>query len=257
LVEASAHSDPHVRFAATMGLRELGTNSGMEALQKLSDDSDHRVAGEARDAVSDLLPVLKGNAMLSVRTMETYVQEHQFLEKSRGSSRPDKVHEAFDKLYEITNQIDEIVFSQLPIRRSYPDVFCMDCYARAEDMRYEDWQWVRCKRCKEVHGLKIGVEKVVGQIGGDGDRALDNGLLYLNLWDEGNRKARYAELDVLEIVGGKPLNYDWAVSAVVDKMHNQHHGQANRISVKLVGNPSLEVNTLHLLRTLDSSVMGS
>jgi hypothetical protein len=258
LLAASTHSDPLVRLAAVAGLRELGTNSGVEALRKLSDDKNHEVAVQARDAMSDLLPVLKGEAMLSVRTMETYVQEHQFLQKNLKSSNADKAVKAFDKLHEITLQIDEIVYSQLAIRRSYPDVYCVDCYSRAEDLRYEEWEWVRCKQCKEVHGLKAGVQKVVGQIGGeavDGGSVLQAGVLRVNLWDQASLKGGFGEVDVLEVVGGKAINYDWAVSAVIEKMHNHLQGPANRISVKLIGNPALEVNTLHLLRTLDPGMM--
>lgn len=256
LIEGSNHRDPVVRLAAVSGLRELGTNSGVEALKRLGEDGDRRVAAAARNALSDLLPALRGTLILSVRTMDTYVEEHRFLETQLGSNKPGVAAAAFDKLHEISKQIDEIVYSQLSLRRAFPDLYCADCYSRAEAQRYADWEWVRCKQCHEIHGLKVGVEKVIGQIGGDADWALEGGVLRLNLWDEKAHKARYAEMDVFEVVGGKALNYDWAVSAVIDKLHNQQQGPANRIAVKLSAEPTLEVNTLQLLRTLDVGTVG-
>ncbi len=259
LIAAAANSDATVRLAAIVGLRELGTKSGIEALRKLAEDKHHEVAVQARDALSDLLPALRGEAMLSVRTMDTYVEEHRFLQKNFKSSDSEKAKRAFEKLHEITLQIDEIVYSQLSVRRAFPDVYCVECYSRAESLHYEEWEWVRCKQCKEVHHLRSGVQKVIGQIGGKpvgSEGLLQNGLLRIDLWDDKSQKGRYGEVDVLEIVGGQPVNYDWAISAVIEKLHNQHQGPVNMLTIKLVDQPKLEVNTLHLLRTLDPGVMG-
>ena len=260
LIAAAGHSDAIVRLAAVAGLRELGTNSGIEALKKLADDKQSEVALQAKDAMRDLLPVLRGESVLSVRTMDTYVEEHRFLQKSLKSSNSDKVKRAFEKLHEISLQIDEIVYSQLAIRRAFPDVYCTACYARAESQHYEEWEWVRCKQCKEVHDLRLGVEKVYGQIGGDplpNEGSLVNGILHVGLWDEKTQKGRYGEIEVLEIIGGNAINYDWAISAVIEKFHNQHQGPANMLTVRFVANPILEANTIHLLRTLDPGLIKS
>jgi hypothetical protein len=260
LIAAANHQDAVVRLAAVEVLRELGTNSGIAALKKLAEDQDASVVAAARDAMDDLIPALKGSLILSVRTMETYVEEHKFLGKQFASRKPANPARVLEKLTEITQQIDEIVYSQLSLRRAYPDVFCEDCLSRAEDLQYEEWEWVRCKHCKEVHGLRAGVRKVVGQIGGElpfgGEGKFENGVLRVTLWDAEKQKARYGEVDVLEVIGGQGINYDWAISAVIEKMHNQGQGRANMVSVKLTGKPVLEVNTLHLLRTLDPGVMG-
>ena len=256
LARWSEHKDPVVRMAAVAGLRELGTNSGIETLKRMGEDAEQRVALSAKDSLDDLLPVLRGKMMLSVRTMDIYVEEHKFLEKQQGSKSAAIGESPADKLLEITRQIEEIVFSQLPLRRSFPDLFCEDCYSRAESLTYEEWEWVRCKVCHEVHGLKMGTVKIIGQIGGESNWMLDQGQLRVNLWDDLAHKARFGEVDILEIIGGKPINYDWAVNAVLEKIRNQNQGPANRISVKLSGNPALEVNTLHLLRSLDPGVMG-
>lgn len=257
LIAASSHHDPKVRLAAVQGLRELGTEAGNLALTTLSEDPDSKVAEQARDALGELMQVLKGASVLSVRTMDTYVREHRFLENQVLSRNPAVARNAVEKLHEITLQIEEVVYSQLILRRAYPDLFCAHCFSRAEDLHYEEWEWVRCKQCKEVHGLAIGARQVIGQIGGDHDWVMENGQVRVNLWDESLHRARYGEVDVLEVVGGKPLNYNWAISAVIEKMHNLHPVAEFRVKVRLVGNPLLEVNTLHLLRTLDPSVMGA
>ncbi|MFN8394094.1 MAG: HEAT repeat domain-containing protein [Bacteroidia bacterium] len=253
LTRVAESSSPMTRLAAVEGLRELGTATGNELLRQLSEDKNDPVAAAARDALSNLLPVLKGGQTLSVRTMETYVREHEFWEKKvRSQSWLDNPGPS-DQLAEITRQIDDIVFSQLPIRRAYPYVYCMDCYSRAEEMRHNEWEWIRCKQCKEVHGLKIGVRKVVGQIGGESTSHFEEGTLYLPLWDEGSHQARYAELDELQVIGGKEINYDWAVGALLQKIHDHHQGPAYTTGVRLIGQPRLEMNSLQLLRSLDPS----
>jgi hypothetical protein len=245
-----------LRIAAAMGLRELGTKEGGEALKALTEDKHDDVAVAARNAYGDLETVYRGVGLLSVRTMETYASEHAYLVK-RVRAKRGKAERSQDveKLEEITRQIDEIVFSQLPLRRSFPDIFCMDCFARGESQRYEEWDWVRCRQCKEVHALRPGVTQVIGQIGGESGWNLEHGVLRLSLWDDAVRKGRAADLNVLEVIGGQPINYDWAVSAVVDKMHNLSQGIENRVAVKLVNAPVLEGNSLQLLKTLDQSMI--
>ena len=77
----------------------------------------------------------------------------------------------------------------------------------------------------------------------------------LRKWNQTINLVSAADLDVLEIIGGSPINYDWAVSALVDKLHNQSLGVGTRIAVKMVNAPVLEANTLQLLKTLDQSLV--
>ena len=65
-----------------------------------------------------------------------------------------------------SDQIDEIVFSQLPLRRAFPHVYCKKCNARAERKTYEGWAWMRCRKCEDALELTTGIVQVVGQIGG-------------------------------------------------------------------------------------------
>jgi hypothetical protein len=256
LVPLTQSPIPSLRIAAAMGLRELGTKDGGEALQLLTTDADASVANAANHAFGDLQAVYQGKGLLSVRTMETYVQEHAYLvRRLRGKRAHKDSRKDLEKLDEITRQIDEIVFSQLPLRRSFPDVYCQNCYTRGEHQRYEEWDWVRCRQCREVHALRPGVRQVVGQIGGDAHWQLTDGVLHMSLWDDAQRKGRSADLDILEVVAGKPINYDWAVSVVVGKLHNQSPGVGSRIAVRLVGAPVLEANTLQLLKTLDGGLV--
>ena len=256
LVPLSKASDPGLRVAAAMGLRELGTKEGGEMLQLLGTDQDATVAAAARDAYNDLHQVYQGKGLLSVRTMDTYASEHAYLARQTRKKKKSRQYALdIEKLQEITRQIDEIVFSQLPLRRAFPDVYCQNCYARGEHIHYEEWDWVRCRQCREVHHLRPHVKVVIGQVGGDVEWELKEGNLRVSLWDEATRKARAADLDVLEIVGGKEIHYDWAVSAIVDRMEHHSLGVGTRIAVKLVNNPTLEANSQHLLKMLDQSIV--
>jgi hypothetical protein len=173
----------------------------------------------------------------------------------KRKDRSNKGKQARENFEEYARQMDDIVFSQLPLRRAYPDVYCKNCFARGEHQQYEEWDWVRCRQCKEVHALHPGVRQVIGQVGGDADWDLQDGKLRINLWDESQRKAHAADLDVLQVLGGKAIHYDWAVSALVNALHNHDQAIGSRLAVQLVEAPALEANSLQLLKTLDQSLV--
>lgn len=150
-----------------------------------------------------------------------------------------------------SDQIDAIVFSQLPLRRAFPQVYCKKCNARAERKTYEGWSWIRCRKCEDALDLVTGIAQVVGQIGGDDEWKVADGILKINLWDDAQRKVRIADIDALQIVGGKPIQYDWAIAAVVQSLQKQSANPDLKIAVRLSLDPPLDANSSRLLKALE------
>ncbi len=255
LAQASQQPQARLRLGAAIALRYLGTTTGNEILQKLMHDPDEQVASKARNSLENIEAILSGQGRRSViplnQTMIDYNRMDSMLEATVDNTHRESL---MADHYRLRNVFEETVFSQLPLRRSFPYLFCMDCHCRAEEVVYKDWAWVRCKRCKDVFGLKPGVVVVTGQVGGVDAWELRNGDLKLSLWNAEDRKARGAEIDVLEIVGGKDIDYDWAVSAVIEQLRAfLLHGEP-KAHVKYLYNPTLSLNTMKLLRIVDKAV---
>lgn len=245
-----------LRNAAVAGLRELGTPLALETLEKLKQDNSLAIAQSAIAASNDLAAVHQGNILPKpVGIMERYRVEYGNLLEKVGRRKRKPQHKVdLARMEEIIPIMDDIVFSQIPLRHAFPHVYCKNCYAWAEPCEFESWEWVRCHQCKEAAGLVAGVEHVIGQVGGVAEWALEEGILRVNLWDDVHRKARIADLDELEIVGGSTINYDWAVNAVLDKLDNHGQPAGKRPKVKLSQGAVLEANTVQLLRLLDAGV---
>ena len=130
-------------------------------------------------------------------------------------------------------------------------MYCKLCYARAEHHTYEGWEWINCRRCKQVHGLVPGIQEVVGQIGADEDWKVTDGILKLNLWNNASRQVRIADIDALEIVGGKSIQYEWAIAAVVQSLQKQSADPDVKVPVRISLDPPLDANSYRLLKTLE------
>jgi hypothetical protein len=244
------------RLAVVDALRAVGTPSAMDLLQYLIQDQAPEVADRAGLARIERLALTDGKTetkIIPVINMPALALTHRRLvgQIFRRKAKRDRIQHA-QELDLVMQQMDELVFSQLAVRRSFPDVYCKTCYARAELLAYEGWDWLRCKQCHEADGLVPGVREVIGQIGAAEDWVLHEGTLRVHLWNEAKRVARLGEIASLEVAAGHAITYDWAVSAVVELFHKHHPQDRATIPVQVVGDPGLEPNTLQLLKTIDS-----
>jgi hypothetical protein len=247
LVKAAASPQVELRIAATYGLKELGTPAGMEALGKLCSDRDSQVSVLAMKAYGNVLKVMKGAEIQSLAELPGLIKEYE-REKYIVNFKEDwDSYKGFPHLGDLARKIHKIVYSQLLLRRAFPDVFCGRCHAFAVLEGHLDWRWVRCPICQDAIDLKPGIKMAIGTIGAMLDWDLEDGILRVSLWDGILKRAVYAEVASIEIRGGFDIDYDWAVSAVVEMMRNQHHGGEGDVPVVLVGEVGLSVNSLALL----------
>ncbi|MFN8394096.1 MAG: HEAT repeat domain-containing protein [Bacteroidia bacterium] len=247
----NAASDPEAltRLAAIPGLETLGTDAALQALEALSHDRNEKVASQAHLALSQAKLILQGHQLEETPGIMDLVERHLLLldQLQRDDTNPDEVEPI---VLEVESMLDRAARQCLPARRAYPDLLCQACLTRARQMSYKTWVFVHCRHCIRHDLLQAGVKRVVGEIGGVMDWDLKEGLLKIGLWDEERRTARAADIEALHVIGGSNLNYDWAVSAVVEAMQQFQSEMPEALPIELIDNPSISANSVALLRTL-------
>jgi hypothetical protein len=228
----------------------MGTPQAREVLEKYHQSTDERIQTASRAALEHLDRIVSGESLLSTRQLPVFIDEagywHRQYYARRGLARRDsELRQA-----ELEEIIDDIVDSQLLLKQAYPDLFCTQCFTRAEEHTGGRWTYVMCRHCGDVVHLQTGITKVVGRIGDFREPLVENGVIYLHLWDTNKGKARFADLDRLEIVNGGDVNYNWAVSALVAQLSEHAPSPSAHIEVALQGNPPLDANSLALLREI-------
>lgn len=248
LLRAGGSRQEVLRLAATVGLKEIGTGAAEEMLGRLCGDRNTRVSIAAMQAYKGLLKVLKGQKVLSLAPLAQLLVEFEREKKSSRYRLGWDNLKRFPKLAAISTEIDRIVYSQLWLRQGFPHVFCEKCHVFAELKAFDDWRWVTCPVCHDATDLRSGIEKVVGTIGAAQDWDLREGVLYISLWDRNVNRAIYAEVEGLEIHNDPTMDLDWAVSAVLEMLHNKHLRGKGRISIRFIGVPKLGINARHILK---------
>ena len=108
-----------------------------------------------------------------------------------------------------------------------------------------------CKTCGSKEGRIEGVKKVVGLIGADvKDYRKDGEIFYVSLWNEQEKKACNADIDILEIRESDGVSYDYAVNAVLNVLKNdvsRPRDYVKGIPVIIRGNPPLSENSRMIL----------
>lgn len=249
LLNAAADPEDLTRLAAIQGLEILGTDAALKTLESLSSDGNTNVASQAHIALSQAKLLLQGHQLDEAYGILDLIESHVYWlnQLNRDDTNPDEIE---PRIMEVESRLDLAARQCLQARRAYPDVLCLACLTRARQLSYRTWVFVHCRHCLRPELLQKGVQRVVGEIGGVSDWDLNDGLLTLGLWDEERRLARAADIDALHVIGGSDLNYDWAVSAVLEAMQQFQSQMPPILPIELLNNPPISANSLALLRTL-------
>ena len=144
--------------------------------------------------------------------------------------------------------IQHLFSRQLWYKKPLDTLLCKDCLTRANTRELSSWKLPQCRRCGRLDSLMADVKQVVGVIGtGFAPGWLSGSQYRVDLWNEDKKEFRYADLDVLEIIGGGDFDYDWAVNAVVEAIHNDTGHPNKEWKALLLQQPNLNTNTLRLL----------
>ncbi len=155
--------------------------------------------------------------------------------------------EVFNFSIKLAGIINEIIIANRPFQKYYPHLYCRKCLMRTKQIRtglaimYTNYicfftspilkipamfvryskNIVTCRCCGSgLHFMK-NIKQVVGLIGGDiEDISLNEDKLYVSLWSESQKKARNADIDVLEIRNTQGISYDYAINALLITLKN-------------------------------------
>lgn len=248
IIAAAQSSEPVLRVVACEGLRLMGTPACNQALDKLCGDRNMQVSLAACYAAKDLAKVLSGKHIESLAALEPLLKEYQlattyFQRKEDGTVGQDE-----PRIRKAEREIDKIVYSQLLLRRAFPDVYCEKCHVFGEMQAFHDWRWVSCPVCKDAIDLKSGIAKAIGTIGAATPWLLEGNVLKVSVWDTENRRVIPAAISALEVVGLKDIDYDWALSAVLEMLRNRRIEGSAAIPIRLEHSPPLSVNSRNLIR---------
>ena len=122
-----------------------------------------------------------------------------------------------------------------------------------EPKQHDDFEdYFVCKTCEKNDSRLMNVRKVIGLIGGDvGNHRHDGEIFYVSLWNEAEKKATNADIDVLEIHESNGISYDYAVNAVLNVLKNdvsRPRKYVKGIPVIIRGNPTLSENSKMILQ---------
>ena len=167
------------------------------------------------------------------------------------------VMRSIDTCGEAIEAIEKIVSANQQFIESFPYLFCTECSLRAkkENLKasvFKSYPYVVCRCCNSSLSFLKGVNQVVGLIGSDiGDYKQDGEKVYVNLWFEADKKARNADIDILEIHESNGVSYDYAVNAVLNVLKNdvsRPRKYVGKIPVIIKGKPPLSENSIMILK---------
>jgi len=109
----------------------------------------------------------------------------------------------FTRIFSDFEKVKKIRTLESPRLNSYPHLFCEVHHLRAEKRKGKigifRYTYVVCRSCGISSHLVKGIKQVIGLIGSNIHQKIDGDRFYVNLWDNESKKARNADIDVLEI----------------------------------------------------------
>ncbi len=272
LVQTFETGGPAVREIVLLTLADSTDEALLPIFRKGLESPDSNVVKAAATAIGHspyvedalaLLPLLKHNdtsvvyaavnalgkigALPTLAALSELVQKTQTLmRRSTAYADAGESKKNFTLLYNKARDAIRRIIQKQSALPAYPveKFYCRKCFSRFRKSIAETWEYIECKRCRDDRHHLVPVDKIVGFIGDAYETEYKAGVFYVELWDEKSKSTVDAEIDEMIIVGGGSVSYDWAVSAVLQKL--QESGQ--NVPVKLVGPPRLTANTQAMLR---------
>lgn len=111
-----------------------------------------------------------------------------------------------------------------------------------------------CSTCRSSMNLMTGIDIVIGIIGGDTPEFdHENGVVKISLWNEREKKARRADVELLEIRADGVENYHLAINSVIIELTADAGKSKNllkNIPVFLKETPAISRETMNMLRDM-------
>lgn len=259
LVAALTDDREHVRASAAEALGRIGDVGQIERIVTLLSDKIPSVRlaavnalGLIRDskAVRPLIKVLKNR--FHSHDAEITEAAAKALGEIGNARAADELIAACQDSYSkaAASALKRMSKMNQPFCDHYPDLFCPTCFLRAKQLR----RWISsialvfCPSCYDYMELLTGIKKVAGVIGGEAEGLQRNGdTLWVPLWNERERKARYADIDLLIIRAGVG-NYHFALNAVIIELTAGTKNGTGTIPASMDGTFRLSKVEMNMLR---------
>lgn len=257
------------RIAAARSLLLLRHAEGLQALAALSSDSSAELRRLALSAVAQLNPEMRLHELINrlddndsaVRLAAinelTKLQDRRALPALYARYKALKSAVIAPLLSEgsrteqglLQQALQQLSAEQRGLVPAYPYLYCVTCRRKPRVQGELGFQFVSCGNCTDLRQMRTGVLRVVGYVGPRPPQEEMGGTLYLPLWDAQAETAQPADLDALHLQGGDPaLNYDWAISAVLQALADRMGTDALKtLAITQEALPPLAENTQRLL----------
>jgi hypothetical protein len=250
LAAFAAEDNVEFQVIAAKYLGRIGSEAAVAELHRLAESENDAVRNAAEEALQESQTMhsrIFGNHLKGLpQLLTTY---RQYL-RPVYSKEHDKYMMDGKTLAGLEEQIDQFLLPQMPLKWSFPHVYCTRCKSRAQERAELGWWWLTCKVCGEASTLFGEVQRAVGQIGGSTQARTEAGEYAFNILDDKNKTAIRAEIDVLEIVGGSAIDYDWAVSSVVAMIGKHFPERLGKVEVRMKNGPVLEAISVAMLKSV-------
>ena len=235
--------EPKVRQMAIRILRTIEDPRVLPEILGRTEDNSYEVRIEALGALKKIA---------SMETIPFLLEKYKRLRKRSWESNAS--YKISQEMGEVGLTIGYVITRQPHKAGDYRTLLCTQCMTRAVVRKEFQWRWAVCRKCQDSKHLVGGVSVVVGQIGGPEEFTQQGNKAFVPVWDEKAKKAQFADLDALTIYGGKPMNYNWAVAAVIGALQNDTTRKNVKIPIVEHDEPELDDNTQRLIREIRANV---
>ncbi|MCG2829197.1 HEAT repeat domain-containing protein [Methanothermobacter sp. K4] len=152
--------------------------------------------------------------------------------------------------------LKKIKNAQKDLIKNYETLICENDFFRPYKIYLSEGKFVECRVCGHSKFLQSGVEEVIGFIGDQKYPQRDGKRLFVDLWDQENKKAKNADIDALWIIQSENIDYGWAISAVVQTLKNDitRQKELNEIPVTIKGTPEIPDEEAEILEELFAEI---
>ncbi|MCP4106302.1 MAG: hypothetical protein GY749_12305 [Desulfobacteraceae bacterium] len=162
-----------------------------------------------------------------------------------------------DGIHNTSVAVDKIISANSLLWKSYPRLLCSKCFSGTEKKKIKTGLAVTahtiiaCRHCGGTGYLIKNISQVIGLIGSDIEKfCVKDDNAFVSLWSEQQKKARNADIHILEIRNSEGISYDYAINSVLVTLKNdvsRPPGYVKRIPVKIHGNPPIPEGAMLIL----------
>ncbi|MCP4346602.1 MAG: HEAT repeat domain-containing protein [Desulfobacterales bacterium] len=276
--DALKDKEPDIRIAAADILGKLGASGAAPPLIEALKDKDHNVRISAANALGNIKEPLAIHPLIDALKDHDYRVRTSAVNSLGNIGDPVAIQPIVDALdmkavnfygrisgkvidkntvtfyWSAMKSVDRISIANQPFKNSHLYLLCSKCFLKTVKKKVisgvfnKSHIFVACRGCGTCLHLIKNVNRVTGLIGSNiKDFRVSNKEVYINLWSETEKRARNADIDILEIRNDVAISYDYAVSRLLTILTRPAE-DLKQIPVIIQGNPPLSGETKKIIK---------